>query len=156
MHLDQRLNTISTKKRNVKITKAQQKELEQGWRDRNVRLREMRLPKETFEQYIEWVYGKGKKEKRSAADRPVTSKTFTPVALSPEQKVQGTGATACENPPFVKDCTSPRPWVTGACTTKQTPPYTGEKILGIGIMHKSNLVPIFSNEEAVDISKMRR
>ena len=34
--------------------------------------------------------------------------------------------------------------------------YTGNKILGIGTMHKSNAVPIFSDEEAQDIAKMRR
>ena len=34
--------------------------------------------------------------------------------------------------------------------------YTGTKIKGIGTMHKSNAVPIFSDEEAVDIAKMRR
>lgn len=34
--------------------------------------------------------------------------------------------------------------------------YTGSSIIGIGTLHKSNAVPIFSNEEAVAISKMRR
>ena len=34
--------------------------------------------------------------------------------------------------------------------------YTGNKILGIGTMHKSNAVPIFSDEQAVEISRMRR
>jgi len=34
--------------------------------------------------------------------------------------------------------------------------YTGTKIKGIGTMHKSNAVPIFSDEEAQDIAHMRR
>jgi hypothetical protein len=34
--------------------------------------------------------------------------------------------------------------------------YTGTKVKGIGTLHKSNAVPIFSDEEAVDISRMRR
>lgn len=34
--------------------------------------------------------------------------------------------------------------------------YTGTKILGIGTMHKSNAVPIFSDQEAQDIARMRR
>ena len=34
--------------------------------------------------------------------------------------------------------------------------YTGTKIKGIGTMHKSNAVPIFSDEEAVAIANMRR
>jgi hypothetical protein len=44
----------------------------------------------------------------------------------------------------------------GAVTIKQTPQYTGDKIIGIGTMHKSNAVPIFNDEAAKDISKMRR
>ena len=44
----------------------------------------------------------------------------------------------------------------GNATLKPAKQYTGTKILGIGTMHKSNAVPIFSNEEAQDISKMRR
>jgi len=34
--------------------------------------------------------------------------------------------------------------------------YTGDKLIGIATMHKSNLVPIFSNEEAIDVARMRR
>ena len=34
--------------------------------------------------------------------------------------------------------------------------YTGTKVMGIATMHKSNAVPVFSDEEAVDIAKMRR
>jgi hypothetical protein len=45
---------------------------------------------------------------------------------------------------------------TGAVNVKQTPQYTGDKIIGIGTMHKSNAVPIFNDEAAKDISKMRR
>jgi hypothetical protein len=45
---------------------------------------------------------------------------------------------------------------TGAVRTKDIPQYTGTKILGIGTMHKSNAVPVFSDEEAINISRMRR
>ena len=34
--------------------------------------------------------------------------------------------------------------------------YTGTEMLGIGQLHKSNAVPVFCNQDAVDISKMRR
>ena len=44
----------------------------------------------------------------------------------------------------------------GAVRTKDIPQYTGTKILGIGTMHKSNAVPVFSDEEAKEISSMRR
>jgi hypothetical protein len=44
----------------------------------------------------------------------------------------------------------------GNATKKESPRYTGTLIKGIGTMHKSNAVPIFSDEEARDIAKMRR
>lgn len=34
--------------------------------------------------------------------------------------------------------------------------YTGNKLLGIATMHKSNMVPVFSTADAADISRMRR
>jgi hypothetical protein len=34
--------------------------------------------------------------------------------------------------------------------------YTGTKVLGISTLHKSNGVPVFSQQDAIDISKMRR
>ena len=44
----------------------------------------------------------------------------------------------------------------GIASSKQIPHYTGTKMLGIGTMHKSNAVPIFSDDEAKSISSMRR
>ena len=34
--------------------------------------------------------------------------------------------------------------------------YTGDKMIGIGTLHKSNAVPIFSNDDAKDQALMRR
>lgn len=44
----------------------------------------------------------------------------------------------------------------GNAALKVSPVYTGTKVKGIATMHKSNAVPVFSDEEAKDISKMRR
>lgn len=44
----------------------------------------------------------------------------------------------------------------GGSTASVHKVYTGTKVLGIGTMHKSNAVPIFSDEEAIAISTMRR
>jgi hypothetical protein len=44
----------------------------------------------------------------------------------------------------------------GVATLAETKVYTGTKVKGIATMHKSNAVPVFSDEEAVDIAKMRR
>jgi len=39
---------------------------------------------------------------------------------------------------------------------KESPVYTGTLVKGIATMHKSNAVPVISQQEAEDISKMRR
>ena len=44
----------------------------------------------------------------------------------------------------------------GNAVLKPAKQYTGTKVKGIATMHKSNAVPVFSDEEAVDISRMRR
>lgn len=48
------------------------------------------------------------------------------------------------------------PFSGGPCVKAPDKVYTGTAIKGIGTMHKSNAVPIFSNEDAIDIAKMRR
>ena len=40
--------------------------------------------------------------------------------------------------------------------TKKEMKYTGDKLMGIATMHKSNMVPVFKQEDAEDISRMRR
>ena len=44
----------------------------------------------------------------------------------------------------------------GNATLAPAKVYTGTMVKGIATMHKSNAVPIFSDEQAVDISQMRR
>jgi hypothetical protein len=44
----------------------------------------------------------------------------------------------------------------GSATLAPAKVYTGTKVKGIATMHKSNAVPVFSDEEAIDISRMRR
>lgn len=39
---------------------------------------------------------------------------------------------------------------------KEAQVYTGNNLLGIATMHKSNMVPIFKKEDAIEISQMRR
>lgn len=45
-------------------------------------------------------------------------------------------------------------WV--PCVKAQDQAYTGTKVKGIATLHKSNGVPVFTDQEAIDISKMRR
>ena len=45
----------------------------------------------------------------------------------------------------------------GTSKKKKVQQYSGErKLLGIATMHKSNMVPVFDEEDAKDIAKMRR
>ena len=44
----------------------------------------------------------------------------------------------------------------GVATLAPAKVYTGTKVMGIATMHKSNAVPVFSDEEAIAISTMRR
>lgn len=163
MHLARGLTTTSTKKRTEKITKARQQELESGWRDRNVRLREINLPKETFEQYLEWVYGNGKKTKGKkdpgkkitkatthmfACTKETADRQFIKETADRKNQVSETNKTGIPEYGSI--------WVTGACSSKPSPTYTGTKVIGIATMHKSNAVPIFSDDEAKEVSSMRR
>lgn len=43
-----------------------------------------------------------------------------------------------------------------AIPKKKEMQYTGDKLMGIATMHKSNMVPVFKQEDAEDISRMRR
>ena len=44
----------------------------------------------------------------------------------------------------------------GSTARKQIPKYTGTEMMGISIIHKSCLQPIFSKQAAVDAASMRR
>ena len=168
------LSSISTRKRAEKITKAQRDELDRNWRDRNRRLKEIGLPKQTFEEFLDFVHGR-KEEKASAgqfrATRPTqpTPNQKRKVAYADKSGIptlayrtqtkrvdndnMDTGAQTVSVP---LEITRPDVWIKGPTSSKPAPTYTGTKVIGIGTMHKSNMVPIFNDEEAVDISKMRR
>ena len=44
----------------------------------------------------------------------------------------------------------------GVAVKRQQNTYTGDAMIGIGQLHKSNAVPVFKQEDAVDLAKMRR
>ena len=44
----------------------------------------------------------------------------------------------------------------GVAPLKQSPTYTGTKCLGVTVLHKSCLQPVFNKQAAVDAAKMRR
>jgi hypothetical protein len=84
------------------------------------------------------VEAEKKKQARAMKAEPLVYKLETPVGRTNTHHIPSlntVGGVAALAPPKV---------------------YTGTKVKGIATMHKSNAVPVFSDEEAIDISKMRR
>lgn len=44
----------------------------------------------------------------------------------------------------------------GSTSFREPPVYTGDEMIGIGQLHKSNSVPVFRKQDAEDQAKMRR
>ena len=83
------------------------------------------------------VEAEEKKRKRALAAEPLSYKLSAPVGRNTSNHI-------------------PSRVTAGGSTSSVHKVYTGNKILGIGTMHKSNAVPVFSQEEAHDIATMRR
>lgn len=64
-----------------------------------------------------------------------------------------TGVYRRETPSYPSVDTGMKGAVTCAKTSQV---YTGDSMIGIASMHKSNLVPVFKESDAVEISQMRR
>ena len=113
-------------------------------------------------QMLHTSLGKSKKKKQTAKQRELQSswetmiKKYEPKKPLPKSKDAGftysLGRPACRETPNIPSL----PFTGGPCALKPNPVYTGTKIKGIGTMHKSNAVPVFSDEEARDIATMRR
>ena len=83
-------------------------------------------------------------KQKHAPKKPVFSKSFTNSKMPKIVIPRGTAHIPSLN--------------TGVGTAARAPDkvYTGNSVVGISTLHKSNGVPVFSKEEAIDISKMRR
>ena len=101
----------------------------------------------------------GRKRKKHAANRvkskPVEFKRYTP-KTNHLQELREQQAKQYKS--LMEEYMVNGNWheLSGDCTKKESPVYTGSLIKGIATMHKSNAVPIISQEEATDIARMRR
>ena len=111
------------------------------WASSEAKARAERLAREWRDNEARW---KGMAPKFSS--KPVEPKKTAPLTSSGPKFPPG------REPVEVKSLDTG--WVT--CVKVHDQEYTGTKVKGIGTLHKSNGVPIFTDEEAVDISKMRR
>jgi len=138
MHLAQGLNSSRSRKMKPKYTKANLKkwavQLAVENKDRK-RRGEERL---SLDQYVDKIHG-------IVSTAPKDTGDYEPARSYADERI-------AENKKYQSLSTG-----VGNCSKKEPMKYSGErKLLGIGTMHKSNMVPIFDEEHAKDIAKMRR
>lgn len=137
MHLEGPwLSTTSSRKRYTNRTKKDQARFEEEHRQYNKRMRQEGRHDEMmsladYDLYVRGILSKGKIMARGNYEPPKSYHRETPKIPSL---------------PFSGDI----------CALPQRKEYTGTLIKGIATMHKSNAVPVISDEQAVEISKMRR
>jgi len=148
MHLARGLSTISTKKHKKKALT--QKDIERytiEWRKHNKAMRRANnhsLQYNTVEDYISYVRGEYK--------APVKSRgTYTPDTnwRRNDPKIPSAMEEAIKAGTFNRGCSGG--------TKKETPKYTGDLIVGIATMHKSNAVPVMrGTDQAKEIARMAK
>jgi len=113
-------------------------------------------------QMLHTSLGKSKKRKPNAKQRELDAswqallKKYATKTIAPKKQslsdVYSLGKPAGRETPKIPSL----PFTAGPCTKAPDKVYTGNAIKGIGTMHKSNAVPIFTDEQAVEIATMRR
>ena len=101
------------------------------------RSKQKKQPKAAREQYEQWLESHKPKKIVTPKNVPFTYSLSTPP-----------GRETVRHPS--------RDTGLGVATKSAPKVYTGTKVMGIATMHKSNAVPVFNSEEAVQISSMRR
>ena len=137
------MTTTNYKKRKAKkLTDKKLDELRVQWRKYNKDMRRNNMHSLQWKEFDDYVaYTQGNTPKRKTTEK---AKTYAPS----KPYVRNT-----ETYPSLKTSDV----VPGACSKKETPKYTGDLIVGIGTMHKSNLVPIMrGTDQAKDLASMRR
>ena len=143
MHLAQGLSTISTKKREVKLTKARTEELRKSWHKHNKEMKrsgmhDMRYS--NFDDYIDYCFGRKKVDK----------KKFSTASYTPPKAW-------CRDDHRERYPSVPLGSIdSGSCRKVESPTYTGTLVKGIATMHKSNAVPVIDQKQAEEISRMAR
>ena len=137
------MTTTNYKKRKAKkLTDKKLDELQVQWRRYNKDMRRKNMHSLQWKEIEDYVaYTQGNTPKRKTTEK---AKPYAPA----QTYVRNT-----ETYPSLQTSDV----VPGACSKRETPQYTGDLIVGIGTMHKSNLVPIMrGTSQAKDIASMRR
>ena len=149
MHLVRGMTTLNTrKKKSTKMTAGKLERLQKEHREHNKHMKRLGCHNNcmTFDEYVDYVHGRYK---------PKTKPTATNFDWNASGGYR-------RDVPHIPSKMSEHSF--GPATKKQAMQYTGErKLVGIAMMHKSNLVPVFADEDdktgqkqATEIAQMRR
>ena len=122
--------TTNHTKRKSKVSNSQYHKYCMDWRDDCKRNKRLGIKSKTLDEYI--AYRQGKYNPKLHGTK------------MPEYNVSNHR----EKYPSLID--------TSVSFAKKPNVYTGDRLLGIATMHKSNSVPVFSQEDAIEIATMRR
>lgn len=125
------------RKKSIKLTKSKLARWESELRDYNKLMKRCGSPKLTLEEYIDKIHGKVKTKREF---KPYVREETVFDRLSREHR---------EKYPSIDSNV-------GSTARKEPQVYTGTLIKGIATMHKSNAVPVINDEQAKEISQMRR
>ena len=125
------LNNISTRKRKSGIVLNDA--FKQAFREYNKFMKRIGSKAVTFDEYIQYRKGKSKYTPKVIKD-PFEAAPYR----RPSPVVQSGMGIGCSAP------------------KREENVYTGDRLMGIATMHKSNMVPVFKQEDAEEIAKMRR
>ena len=137
------LTTTNYRKRKQKVTQAQMNRWQEGYREQCKLNKRLGLPKQTFEEYVDSLHGRVKKDVSRSKPKPLEVKPDPVMERIRQHKELYPSAGVTMAGP-------------NACAKKEPMRYTGTLIKGIATMHKSNAVPVIDDEQAKEISRMRR
>lgn len=141
MHLvGPELTTTRTKKYRLKLTNVKRHQLECDLFAYNKKRKQNGEPKISFDEYLDIRCGIIKKKRLHLSQLgEYNGPSYTP----PPGRPMRINAQSLDTG-------------RGVAVKQEVQQYTGENMLGIGQLHKSNSVPVFRKEDAEDQAKMRR
>ena len=127
-------STINTNRRKKKLSDSQFHKFAMELNSYNKQMKKYGLKPKTLDEYIAYRQGKLKPQLKGVVKDPLNATTLR--RESPKVPSYGDQV--------------------GSIPAKPEQKYTGTLIKGIATMHKSNAVPIISEEDAHEVARMRR
>jgi hypothetical protein len=138
MHMIKGVYAPKSKRRKAK--KLDMSKVEVQWRQYNKEMRRKHMHScqfDTLDEYVAYISGKLKPKKREFIP-------YEPTPSAPQQNK------------IPSQTASPVHGIPQAGRRKERQVYTGDYIVGIATMHKSNAVPITNQEQAIEIARMAK